>query len=60
MVVLTSVELAEIAGFVRYINDYVRSVRPEDITLIDSNGEPCAVIGCDEDGSGDVVLKKVY
>lgn len=53
---LTSAEINEVQGLLRYLEN-LKHLRPDDITLIDSNGQPAAVIGYDE--TVEPVLKAV-
>lgn len=56
---LTCSEVNEIQGLLKYLEN-LTEVSPEDITLIDANGEPCAVVGPDSSGGAGYVLKKVF
>jgi hypothetical protein len=55
---LTVPEINEIQGLLKYLEQNLHHLKPDDITLIDSNGEQAAVVGYDGDG-GSYVIKEV-
>jgi hypothetical protein len=54
---LTVPEINEIQGLLKYLEQNLHHLKPDDITLIDSNGEQAAVVAYDGDG-GSYVLKE--
>lgn len=54
---LTSGELNSIQGLLKYLNENLNHIGVEDITVVDENAEPVAVVGTH---GGDYVLKRIY
>jgi len=58
--VLTEQELGQVKGLLHYLNESMAGeIKPNDIDLIDSNGERAATIGFDASAMA-YVLKAVY
>lgn len=55
---LTQSELNQVKGLLFYLNAMSGEIKPDDIKLIDSNGEEAAVLGFDGQ-AGEFVLKSV-